>query len=187
MSIDLSSYRSIQTNLFVKMVVPGYQTLTFSDYHKNYTFGGVEYQGLGELLAITDTTDELRASAKDISISISGIPAGNVAEILDNKIKGSSIVVSRGFFNTATGVLLDIEGNPAGKFHGVISNFEISDDLQMGGDTGAITIMLTATSVVELLNNKKTGRRTNPADFPAGDMARVSTLAKSNFQFGAPN
>ena len=186
MSIDLSSYRSIQTNLFVKMVVPGYQTLTFSDYHKDYAIDGTTYQGLGELLSITDTTDELRASPKDITIAISGIPSGNVAEILDNKIKGSSITVSRGFFNPDTGVLLAIAGNPVGKFYGVVSNFDISDDLRMGSDTGAIVITLTATSIVEILNNKISGRRTNSADFPNGDMDRVSALAKSNFNFGAP-
>ena len=186
MSIDLSAYRSIQTNLFVKMVVPGYQTLTFSDYHKDYTIDGTNYQGLGELLSITDTTDELRANPKDISVVISGIPQGNVAEILDNKIKGSEIFITRGFFHSETGALLNIAGNPAGKFQGIISNFTISDDLMMGDDTGSITIALTATSVVELLNNKISGRRTNASDFPAGDMDRVSALAKSNFNFGAP-
>jgi hypothetical protein len=186
MSLDLSSYRSIQTNLFVKMVVPGYQTLTFSDYHKEYDIDGTTYQGLGELLSITDTTDELRASVKDITIAISGIPSGNVAEILDNKIKGSSITITRGFFNPDTGALLAISGNPAGKFYGVVSNYDISDDLTLGAGEGDITITLTATSVVEILNNKISGRRTNAADFPNGDMDRVSALAKSNFNFGAP-
>jgi len=36
------------------------------------------------------------------------------------------------------------------------------------------------------LNNKISGRRTNASDFTAGDMDRVSALAKSNFNFGAP-
>ena len=84
MSIDLSSYRSIQTNLFVKLDVPGYQVLTFSDYHKDYVINGTTYQALGELLSISDTTDELRASPKDVTVVISGIPAGNITEILNN-------------------------------------------------------------------------------------------------------
>jgi hypothetical protein len=85
MSIDLSSYRDIQTNLFVKMDVPGYQVLTFSDYHKDYTIGATTYQALGELLTVTNTTDELRASPRDITVTISGIPNGNVSEILNNR------------------------------------------------------------------------------------------------------
>ena len=187
MTLDLSNYKSVQTNLFVKMVVPGYATLTFSDYHKDYDIGGVTYQALGELLSVTNTSDELRASRKEITVVISGIPTGNISEILNNRIKGSELIVYRGFFDPDTGELLPIVGNPAGKFHGVVSNYEIADDLSMGDDTGEITIALNVTSVVELLNNKVSGRRTNPIDFPnEASMDRVSALAKSNFNFGAP-
>jgi hypothetical protein len=187
MSINLSSYTSIQSNIFVKLDVPGYQVLTFSDYHKDYTIGATTYQALGELLSVTQTTDELRASPRDITISISGVPSGNITEFLNNKIRGSSVEVYRGFFDVNTGNLLSISGNPAGKFFGVVSNFEIADDLSMGEDTGQRIITLTVTSIVELLNNKVSGRRTNPVDFPnESSMNRVSALAKSNFNFGAP-
>lgn len=186
MPIDLSSYRSIQTNLFVKLDIPGYSILTFSDYHKNYTIDGVVYDGLGELLSVSNTEDNLRAAPSEITVSISGIPAGNVSDILNNKVKGSSLVIYRGFFNATTGELLAIAGNPAGKFQGVVSNYDITDDLQMGSDTGTVTLTMTVTSVVELLSNKISGRRTAPADFPNGEMNRVPALAKSNFNFGAP-
>lgn len=186
MAIDLSSYRSIQTNLFVKLVIPGYSTLTFSDYHKNYTISGTDYTGLGQLLSVGNTEDSLRAAPSDITVAISGIPSQNVTDILDNKIKGSACEIYRGFFNVDTGALLSIAGNPAGKFQGVVSNYDITDDLAMGDDTGTVTLSLTVTSVVELLQNKITGRRTNPQDFPNGDMARVLPLQKSNFNFGAP-
>jgi hypothetical protein len=191
MTINLSAYRNIQTNLFVKLDIPGYQILTFSDLHKAISFGGTSYTGLGQLLAITNTTSNLRASPEDVSITISGIPTTNIADILNNKIKGSSIKIYRGFFNPSTGDLLNIAGNPAGKFQGVVSNFDITDDLEMGSDTGTISLTLTCTSVVELLNNKITGRRTNPIDqnifYPTDTaMDRVPSLAKSNFNFGAP-
>ena len=186
MAIDLSSYRSIQTNLFVKLDIPGYSVLTFSDYHKNYTIDGTNYTGLGQLLNVGNSDDSLRAAPSEISISISGIPSGNVTDIINNRIKGSECKIYRGFFNINTGELLSIAGNPAGKFQGIVSNYEIADDLGMGESTGTVTLTLTVTSVVELLQNKITGRRTNPQDFPAGDMARVLPLQKSNFNFGAP-
>jgi hypothetical protein len=191
MSIDLSTYRSIQTNLFVKLDIPGYQVLTFSDYHKDITLDSTAYTGLGQLLGVTNTTNNLRAAPDEASVTISGIPSSNITDILNNRIKGSSIKIYRAFFNPITGELLNIVGNPAGKFQGVVSNFDITDDLEMGSDTGTITLILTCTSVVELLNNKITGRRTNPIDqellYP-GDksMERVPSLAKSNFNFGAP-
>jgi len=186
MAIDLSSYRSIQTNLFVKLVIPGYATLTFSDYHKNYTISGTNYTGLGQLLSVGNTDDNLRAAPSELAISISGIPSTNVSDIINNRIKGSECKVYRGFFDVTTGELLSIAGNPAGKFQGVVSNYDIADDLDIGSDTGTVTLTLTVTSVVELLQNKINGRRTNPQDFPNGDMDRVLPLQKSNFNFGAP-
>jgi hypothetical protein len=186
MSIDLSSYRSIQTNLFVRLVITGYATLTFSDYHRNFTISGTNYTGLGQLLAVGNTEDSLRAAPSELSISISGIPSTNVTDIINNRIKGSECQVFRGFFDVDTGALLSIAGNPAGKFQGDVSNYDIANDLDMGSDTGTVTLTLTVTSVVELLQNKINGRRTNTQDFPNGDMARVLPLQKSNFNFGAP-
>lgn len=187
MPIDLSSYRSIQTNLFVKLDIPGYSVLTFSDYHKNYTISGTNYVGLGQLLTVGNTEDNLRAAPADISVSIAGIPSTNVSDIINNRIKGSECKIFRGFFDVNTGDLISVSGNPAGKFQGIVSNYDIADDLEMGNDVGTITLTLTVTSVVEMLANKITGRRTNPADFPNGDMARVLPLQKSNFNFGAPS
>jgi hypothetical protein len=186
MPIDLSSYDSIQTNLFVQIDIPDYDVLTFSDYHKNFTIDSTVYEGLGQLLTVSNSTDSLRADPSEITVSISGIPSANVPDVLNNRIKGSRVKIYRGFFNVTTGELLSIVGNPAGKFQGVVSNYDITDDLAMGSDTGSVVLTLTVTSVVELLSNKTVGRRTNPADFPNGDMNRVPALAKSNFNFGAP-
>jgi hypothetical protein len=186
MAIDLSQYRSIQTNMFVRLDIPGYQVLTFSDYHRNLTVSGTDYTGLGQLLAISNTEDSLRAAPSELSISIAGIPSSNVTDIVNNRIKGSACQVYRGFFDVDTGILLPITGNPAGKFQGVVSNYDIADELEQGSDTGTVRLTLTVTSVVELLQNKVAGRRTNASDFPAGDMNRVLPLQKSNFNFGAP-
>lgn len=191
MAIDLSTYRSIQTNLFVKLDIPNYEVLTFSDYHKDLSISGTNYTGLGQLVNISNTSGNLRAAPEDVTITITGIPIQNVTAVLNNRIKGSAVEIYRAFFDPSTGELLPILGNPAGKFQGVVNNFEISDDLEMGTDTGIFTLILTATSVVELLNNKVSGRRTNPVDqrqwFPTdASMDRVPSLAKANFNFGAP-
>ena len=71
-----------------------------------------------------------------------------------------------------------------------MNNFNIADDL--AGSDGSVVITLTATSIIDQLNNKVSGRRTNPidqAEFYPGDQSfdRVPALAKSNFNFGAPN
>lgn len=191
MALDLSAYRSIQTNIFITLDIPNYEVLTFSDYHKTYTLSGTSYQGLGQLLSITDTTSNLRAASNELTFSISGIPEGNVADVITRKIKGSPLTVKRAFFDSVTGELLNIAGNPVGKFKGVISNYTITDDLDEGARTGSFTITFVATSVIDLLNNKVTGRRTNPIDekefYPTDEsFDRIPALAKSNFNFGAP-
>lgn len=187
MAYDLSNYRSIQTNLFVSLDIPDYQVLTFSDYHKDYVIGGVTFQGLGELLAVSDNTNNLRAAPNEVSITISGIPISNVSEILNNKVKGSVCKIYRGFFDPITSSLLPITPNPIGKYQGVISNFDVADELDMGSSTGSITLTLSMTSVVDLLENKLSGRRTNARDFSnEKSMDRVALLSKANFNFGAP-
>lgn len=190
MAIDLSSYSAIQTNLFVRLDVPGYQVLKFSDLPYPYTINSESYTALGQLLSITDTNFELRATPQEVTVAISGIPDANVTDILNNKVKGSNIIIYRGFFNPKTGQLLSVSGNPAQKFQGVVSNFDITDELEMGGRTGAVTLTLTCSSIVELLSNKVTGRRTNPIDmkqFYPTDVSfdKVPALANSNFNFGA--
>jgi len=67
----------------------------------------------------------------------------------------------------------------------------IEDDLKEGSSKGTISIILLATSSIDLLNNKITGRRTNPLDqkqFYPNDLSmdRVFLIANSNFNFGAP-
>lgn len=187
MSLDLSAYPAIQTNLFLKLDIPDYEVLTFSDYHSDFTIDSVDYTGLGSLLSVSDTVDNLRATPQEVTVSISGIPATNVTAILNNRVKGSDLVIYRAFFNVNTAALLSITGNPAQKFRGIVSNYDITDDLDVGSSTGTVSLTLTVTSVIEMLNNKVNGRRTNPIDFPSeSSMSRVAALAKSNFNFGAP-
>lgn len=191
MSLDLSTYNSVQANVFVDINVHNYERITFSDYYRAIEFNGVNYDGLGSLVSVTNVGSSLRANSQELTVSLSGIPSDNISTFLQQKIRGSSVNVLRGFFDPVTGDLLSVVGNPAGMFRGIVSNFEIADDLEQGDDIGTVTVTFTCTNIVELLNNKVTGRRTNPVDqkeyFPNDkSMDRVPSLAKSNFNFGAP-
>jgi hypothetical protein len=192
MAIDLNTRDSLQANYFVRMDIPNYTVLRYSDYHRPFDIDGETYQNLGSLVSITSTDSNLRAAPKDITIQIAGIPESNVTDVLSNDFKGSPVKVYRALFDPVTGQLESgISPNPTGRFSGVISNFELSDDIDTGDDTGTLLLVFTCTSVVEVLGNKIAGRRTNPLDhkdFYPGDKSfdRVPRLAKSNFNFGAP-
>lgn len=188
--LDLSAYSAIQSNLFVRINIPGYADLTFSDYHKELTINGVNYTGLGQLIGVGPSMSNLRTTAEEVAIVITGIPENSITNLLANRIKGSQVQIFRGYFNPETGSLLPISGNPVGKFQGIVSNYSVTDSLAMGDDTGSLTITFSAVSTIEQLTRKISGRRTNPADqnkFYPGDksMDRVSTVANSNYNFGA--
>lgn len=187
--INLSSRQAVESAVFIKWAIPDFETAYISDYNVDITFGGNTYTNLGRLLSISDITNELRATASELSISLSGIPTGSVSAVLNQQIKGSTVEIYRGFFDPVTHALLNLapSTNPLLKFKGIVTNYEISDDVDVTTSTATTTITLTCNSIVEVLSNKVSGRRTNPADFPnEQSMSRVLALSKSNFNFGAP-
>jgi hypothetical protein len=199
--IDLSSYPSIQSNLFVRIAVDEYRTtpggsftsevLRFSDRLGNYTLNSEVYVGAGALMGITATSSEIRTSGGEITISLSGIPNTSIAEIINSKIKGSRVDIYRAIFDSTSGQLLSIAGNPLGRFKGYVTTFTLNEDFDNTTRTSSNTIVLNCSSIIDVLQNKISGRKTNPSSqkkFYSSDvsMDRVPNLANATFNFGAP-
>jgi hypothetical protein len=92
-------------------------------------------------------------------------------------------------FNPTTYQVLNIDGNPAGRFFGYVTNYTISEEYNYESRTATNTVQLICSSVQEVLENKIAGRKCNPnsmKSFYPGDisMDRVPNLAGSNFDFG---
>lgn len=194
MSIDLSSYTSLRSNLFVKLT---YEQdgepaeLLFSDYHKDLTIAGDNYTALGELLSITESSVDLRATPFELTVTISGIPTERVNLVTNIGIKGSPIEIRRAIFDANTGEFLNITGNPAGRFYGIVNNYNIFEDFPTDGKDASSSIGLICTSNIGQLERKLVGRFTNPTSqksFFAGDLSmdRVPNIANANYDFGAP-
>lgn len=195
--INLSNYQAIETALFVKMIcnyyratptdTPTTKTFTFSQYSMPITFNGDTYAPLGQLLGVSNSSSQLRVSPGELTLTISGIPNSSIAEIVNSKIKGSSIKIYRMFFDPITKRPLTGFDNPVGRFQGIVNNYSLEETRDLSEATN--TILLTCASSVEILNNKISGRRTNPVDqkifYPSDlSMDRVPNLANSNFNFG---
>jgi hypothetical protein len=116
MSVDLSSYPSIWTSLFVRLDVEDLGVLRFSDHNVPYTINSESYAALGSLMNVSDSTTELRLSESEVTITLSGIPTTNIDTVLDYKMKGSPVTIYRGIFNPNTGAALV---SPMGKFKGI--------------------------------------------------------------------
>jgi hypothetical protein len=201
MATNLTSYKSIQSGIFVRInceyykatssASPSTQVLRFSDLNRTVTVGGESYLGVGNFMAITNSASELKIGNSEINISLSGIPNTSIAEIINSRFKGSEVIVYRGLYNPTTNVLLNVSGNPFKRFHGIITNYALSEEYNNDTRTSSNTITFIASSAVEVLGNTAKGRRTNPKDqrsFYASDasMDRIPALVRSKFNFGAP-
>ncbi len=186
MTIDLSTFSTVATSLFVKIVLPT-ETVLVSDFNRPITLQGDTYTGIGQLMTITESTSELRVSNQEVTIGLSGLPVASLPLFLNTKIKGAVVSVLRAFFDPTTGQLLSIEGNPTGKFQGIISNYAIEEVYE--GVDASLTINLICSSRLGQIENRIAGRRTSSADqklFYPGDtsMDRVAKIANANLNFG---
>lgn len=189
--MDLSSYRSIQSNLFVRINLSySSQILLFSDSRDSISLDGDTYVGLGQLMGITSTSSELRSTSRSITITISGIPNASITDIINSRLKGSKINIYRAIFDPVTRDALAIDGNPAGRFSGIVTNYAINEEIDPSARTATNTITIMCSGIVDVLANTTKGRRTNPQDqklyYPSDTaMDRVPDLVGAYFDFGA--
>lgn len=188
--LALTSYKAIQSNLFVKITLAS-STLLFSDKLESTVINGDTYVGLGKLLSITTSASELRSTSGDVTIAISGIPNTSISDIVNSNIKGSPVRITRGLFNASTGAFLSaVTGNPINRFMGYVNNLNLEEDYDIDSRTSSNTLLLSCASTVDILNNKISGRKTNPTSqklFYSSDLSmdRVPAIENSYFDFGA--
>jgi hypothetical protein len=186
--IDLSSRTAIESGILLKWVVPNLATAYLTDCSATIAYESNNYTNIGKLLSISNTVSELRSSASDVSISLSGIPTNSISDLISNQVKGSTVEIYRVFFNPTTHVGITVVGssNVLMKFSGIVSNYAISDSVDVDAQIATTTITLSCSSWVQVLDKKISGRRTNPVDFPnESSMSRVQALSNSNYNFGA--
>ena len=194
---NLSSYTSVRTNLFVSLAIDEYRTtstggytatvLRFTDADTTTVVNAETFIPLGKLLNITPITSEIRPSSDSITVALSGIPTNSVEEILYSKIKGSSIIIYRGFQNVST----DAEIEAQTYFNGMVTNFSIQEEYDVEGRSGSLQLLLECSNNFSILEQKIAGRKTNGSSeksfFPNDvSMDRVPTITDTKFDFGAP-
>lgn len=202
MAIDLSTYKQIGSALTVIIEVDEYksnsnenlsytsQVLKFTDSLYPLTVDGQLYTALGGLMSVSSTRNELRSSGSSLTLAISGIPTSRMSEIINSKFKGSPVKIHRVVFNPQTYAVLDIAGNPAGRFFGIIDNYSVEESWDQANRTSSLTIAFECTSLQSMLENKLSGRKCNSdshrAFYPNDpSLDRVTALAGANFDFGA--
>ena len=195
MSVNLTSYRDLKTALFVRIEIDEYRTssaasytsqvLRFSDHNTSFTIDSENYVPLGRLLSVTSTASEIRATGNAITIGLSGIPNTSLAEIIHSKLKGSEVKIYRAYFTQAGSQI----GTTQQRWIGTINNYNLDEEYDVLNTTATNSIQIDCLSNVEILQNKVSGRKTNPVSMQkyfASDTSfnRVPGLMGSQFDFG---
>ena len=145
---------------------------------------GNTYTELGAFLAVGEFTEDIKTTNGDLSIALTGIPAGNVQTVMQSQVKGGVVKISRAFFDNNYAVSAVYP-----RYNGLITNFSISEQVSL--DQGEITnsVGISVASINTILENRVNGQRTTPLDrarlFP-GDttFARVPIINNTAFDFG---
>lgn len=201
MTLALTSYKAVESNLFVKIEVAYYKAnpaatpsavdLLFTDRMVSTSLEGDTYVGLGKLVSMSGSTSELRASSNDLTITISGVPDTSISEIINSRIKGSAVTVYRGLYDASSGTFLSsVTGNPVIRFKGFVNNISLEEDYDVENRISSNTIVFTCSNIVDIFENKIAGRKTNPSSnkkFFSTDisMDKVPNLTSTEFDFGA--
>jgi hypothetical protein len=197
MAVDLSGYQTaVGVCQCVRLDIPSYGVLRLSTYHKPINIAepdGITYQyeAAGVLMSISEGVSELRASAVETAVALSGIPLQYAVIVQAQRLKGSRLDVYRVFTDPVTDQVLAISGNPVFMFRGIVSNYGFSEQFNEFSDDSSMVVNLSCTSLVDMLNTKITGRRTNPESmrqFYPNDTSfdRIVDLIGRPFDFGGP-
>lgn len=158
---------------------------TFSSAYKAETIANTVYSPLGGLLAVGIQQRDIRVTSADTTIMLSGIPAddsNNIATVLGYKIRGSKVEVTRGFYNNNY-----VLANTAQRFTGIVTSYNITEERHDLIDN--FTVSLNASSYKSVLENRVSGRKTNPESwkvFNPSDtsMDNIYSLSDQHFDFG---
>jgi len=127
----ISSAEFVKLTIFNDFADPTDTTVyTFSSAYKPEIIDGQSYTPLGGMLAVGSQNRDLRVTSGDTIIALSGIGSDNIFLVLGTKIRGSEVLISRGFYNDQ-GIL----GNSYTRFRGIITSYGIEEDREGNNDT----------------------------------------------------
>lgn len=157
---------------------------TFSSAYNDQVIDGQNYTPLGGLLSVGVQQRDIRVTSADTSISLSSINGDNIFAVLGTKIRGSELLIQRGFYDSNY-----VLTNVYQRFSGIVTSYNISEELDNDSNTDTFTVTINASSFKTVLANRIAGRKTNGQswkEFNPTDtsMDQVYSIAGRTFDFG---
>jgi hypothetical protein len=148
------------------------------------------FTALGQLVKVGNATRDIKSTANETTVMLTGIDPTMLALVLGTEIKGAQLEMWHGFFD-ANGQLLTTGGTGGlyQFFNGYVNSFSINEQWfeELRGYFGTITI--SASSIQLILQNRLAGRYTNNNSwqfYTPNDtsMNRVAFIQTINYAFG---
>jgi len=181
---------SITHGEFVKLTTST-TTYTFCNAAAAITVGGNTFSGLGSLLSVGAVNREIKATSIDMVIGLIGIDPTNISLVLGTNIKGSTVEIWRGFFDSNYQIITSPSTQFFKRHQGIVSNISITEDWNDNIRSRTATASISCTSFRSILENRIAGIKTNLSTWQqryASDtsMSRVAAITGRYFDFGAP-
>lgn len=148
------------------------------------------FTAASSLMKVGDVQRDIKSTANETTVSLSGVDTATLGFVLGQTIKGSKIEMWHGFFNNS-GALITTGGTGGlyQFFSGYITTFSISENWMEEAKSYMATITVSASSTQLILQNRIAGRYTNNNSwqfFAPGDtsMNRVGFIETINYYFG---
>jgi hypothetical protein len=177
---------------FVRIISPdGTYLLTTASYAITVpAVSATAFTAASVLMKVGDVQRDIKSTANETTVSLSGIDTSTLGFVLGQNIKGSKIEMWHGFFNTS-GALITTGGTGGlyQFFSGYITSFSITENWMEEVKAYLATITVSASSTQLILQNRIAGRYTNNNSwqfFAPGDtsMNRVGFIETINYYFG---
>lgn len=171
----------------------GSQIYRFATTPMDMTVSAVDsnpFSAVGVLMKVGDVQRDIKSTANETTITLTGIDTSVLGFVLGNTVKGSYVQMWHGFFDT-DGALIT-SGGAGGLyqfFSGYVTSFSIQEQWMEEQRTFVGTVTISASSTQLILQNRSAGRYTNDDSwqfYNPGDtsMNRVGFISTINYQFG---
>jgi hypothetical protein len=188
-TMEALNQASIKYSEFIRLTMTS-ATYTFCSAGNTITVNGVAYTGLGDLLSISNITQNVKSTSQDLTISLTGIDGANTGIVLSSDIKGSVIEVWRGFLDDQNQILT-VGGVQQffKRYQGIVNNVSIQEGFNDQVRTRIATCSISCASFKVILQNRISGDKTtsvlwqnkHPNDT---SMNRVAVVTAQYFDFG---
>lgn len=186
------SANNIRHAEFIKLSVGSTPTVyTFCNAAAPITVSGTTYSNLGSLLMLGNVQQDMKNTAADLTISLTGIDPNNIALMLSSNIKGSLVEVWRGFLNTNNQIITTPTTQFFKRYTGIINSVSITENFDDKARVRVATCSIACCSMRKVLESRIGGMKTNQKSWQfvySGDtsMNRVSVISNQYFDFGKP-